>query len=260
MIDRRRFLSLIATAPALFAAQPSTFRLRLRKDSAEFVEKYSTADVAIIICDMWDNHWCSGAAHRVAPLAEKMNPVLAIARSHGIPIIHAPSETMDFYKDAPQRLAMMKVPKVEPPPPLDLPSPPLPIDDKSGGCDTVSDKFYKAWSRENPILQVADNDLISDSGSEVYSFLKQKGIRNLFLMGVHANMCILNRTFAIKQMTKWGIHCVLIRDLTDAMYNPGDRPFVSHQAGTELVIGHIEKYWCPSALSADFTTALQRTT
>ena len=52
-------------------------------------------------------------------------------------------------------------------------------------------------------------------------------------------------------MTRWGIHCVLVRDLTDAMYNPIKPPFVTHEDGTELVIQHIEKYWCPSILSKD---------
>ena len=69
-------------------------------------------------------------------------------------------------------------------------------------------------------------------------------------------MCILNRTFAIKQMTKWGVRCILLRDLTDAMYDPQAAPFVSHERGTELVIEHIERHWCPSALSADLRAAL----
>ena len=77
-------------------------------------------------------------------------------------------------------------------------------------------------------------------------------------MGVHANMCILNRSFAIKQMTNWGIRCILVRDLTDAMYNPRKAPYVSHAAGTELVIQHIEKYWCPTVLSADLIAALAK--
>jgi hypothetical protein len=71
-------------------------------------------------------------------------------------------------------------------------------------------------------------------------------------------MCILNRSFAIKQMTKWGIHCVLVRDLTDAMYDPKDLPFVTHDRGTELVVEHIEKYWCPSVLSSAVRVALAR--
>jgi len=75
-------------------------------------------------------------------------------------------------------------------------------------------------------------------------------------MGVHTNMCVLNRSFAIKQMSKWGIRCALVRDLTDTMYNPRDRPFVAHDKGTELVVEHIEKYWCPSLTSAQLLSAL----
>lgn len=68
-------------------------------------------------------------------------------------------------------------------------------------------------------------------------------------MGVHTNMCVLNRSFAIKQMVKWGVSTLLVRDLTDAMYNPKMKPFVTHARGTELVIGHIETHWCPTVLS-----------
>ena len=42
------------------------------------------------------------------------------------------------------------------------------------------------------------------------------------------------------------MNVILVRDLTDSLYNPSMPPFVSHDRGTELVIGHIEKYWCPS--------------
>ncbi len=82
------------------------------------------------------------------------------------------------------------------------------------------------------------------------------GIKNILIMGVHTNMCVLNRTFAIKQMTRWGIPCILVRDLTDAMYDPNDSPKATHQAGTELVIQHIEKYWAPTILAKDLLSAL----
>jgi nicotinamidase-related amidase len=87
--------------------------------------------------------------------------------------------------------------------------------------------------------------------------LRVRGIETVFYTGVHANMCILNRTFAIRQMTKWGVRCILLRDLTDAMYNPNDAPHVSHSRGTEMVVEHIEKYWSPTALSGDLRAALQ---
>jgi nicotinamidase-related amidase len=214
------------------------------------------SQTAILICDMWDNHWCKGAARRVEALAKKMAPVIDEARDHGVQIIHSPSEVMDFYAGWPQRQSIMNLSRIDPPPSLSLFDPPLPIDDSTGGCDTP-DKFYKAWTREQAILKIAGNDVISDKGAEVYSFLQHRGIKNLLVMGVHTNMCVLNRTFAIKQMVRWGVRSILVRDLTDAMYNPADRPFVSHEQGTEMVIEHIEKYWAPTVLSADLVQALR---
>jgi nicotinamidase-related amidase len=221
--------------------------------------EFAPSDSAIIICDMWDKHWCAGATHRVEDLARRMHPLLRKARQARVLIIHAPSETMDFYKDYPQRQLVLRAPNVTHPESVALADPPLPIDDSDGGCDTPGDKEHRAWARENSLLSMGPEDAISDNGGEIYNLLRQRNIQTLFIMGVHTNMCILNRTFAIKQMTKWGLHCVLVRDLTDAMYNPARRPFVSHAAGTELVIEHIEKYWCPSALSADLMSAMART-
>jgi type 1 glutamine amidotransferase len=43
-----------------------------------------------------------------------------------------------------------------------------------------------------------------------------------------------------------------MRDMTDSMYNHRKRPWVSHFRGTELVVEHIEQYWCPSVTSAEF--------
>ncbi len=213
-------------------------------------------EIALVVCDMWDKHWCRGASERVDVLAKKMAPVVELARSKGVLVVHAPSETMDFYKDTPQRRRIAELPRAELRPSLALTDQPLPIDDSNGGCDT-SDKFYKAWTREHADIPIAPEDVISDNGLDIYTIMKLRGIRNLLVMGVHTNMCILNRSFGIRQMTKWGVRCILIRDLTDAMYNPQDRPNVSHREGTELVVQHIEKYWAPTVLSADLTRALK---
>ena len=267
MIRRIILSAILACAYAMAADAPSgTIRLHLRtrvepfKGSGDWQEMYveravPVARTAIVICDMWDKHWCSGATRRVGELAERMAPVLDQARASGIQIIHAPSEVMDFYDAAPQRRQMLALARIEPPSPVALADPPLPIDDADGGCDTA-DSFYKAWSREISTLRIGPKDVISDSGGEIYSFLRGRGIETLLIMGVHTNMCILNRSFAIKQMTKWGVRCVLVRDLTDSMYNPKDRPFVPHDRGTELVIEHIEKYWAPSVLSSELMAAM----
>jgi hypothetical protein len=49
---------------------------------------------------------------------------------------------------------------------------------------------------------------------------------------------------------------VLVRDLTDTMYDPKDRPYVPHDEGTSLVVEHIEKYWCPSTTSAELMSGV----
>jgi nicotinamidase-related amidase len=259
----RLYLAALTLAGAAFAADlrlPLRSRVEAFKGSGVWEEVRLDAalpipQTAILICDMWDKHWCSGAARRVAALALKMAPVIDAARARGIQIVHAPSETMEFYKDWPQRQRMLRIARIEPPAPLGLIDPPLPIDDHDGGCDT-DDASYKAWTRETAALPMGGADVISDDGAQIYSFLQERGIRNLLVMGVHVNMCVLNRSFAIKKMTNRGIRCVLLRDLTDSMYNPTDRPYVSHDRGTELVVEHIERYWCPSAASADLMKAL----
>jgi hypothetical protein len=37
------------------------------------------------------------------------------------------------------------------------------------------------------------------------------------------------------------------------MYNPERPPGVSHFAGTQLMIEHVERYWCPSVASTALT-------
>lgn len=226
--------------------------------AATFEQSIPSNKMAIIICDMWDRHWCKGATNRVEQLARRMEPVLEQARAKSILIIHAPSETMPYYANAPGRLLAERAPKVTPPAEIKIAEnePPLPIDDSDGGCDTPGDKEHKAWTRETPLLKIESGDVISDNGAEIYNVLHERGINTVLMMGVHANMCILNRSFGIRQLTKWGIHCILVRDLTDAMYNPASRPYVSHAAGTELVIEHIEKYWAPSVTSDDLVRQL----
>ena len=224
---------------------------------AQFESAIVSSKTAIIITDMWDKHWCKGATHRVGLIAQRMEPLLALARDADILIIHAPSETMEFYRDAPGRLLAENAPQSLPPPELTFSDAPLPIDDSDEGCDTPGDKPHKAWSRETEALTIAPGDVISDQGQEIYNVLRQHHIDTVLFMGVHANMCILNRSFGVRQLSKWGLRCVLVRDLTDAMYNPASRPFVSHAAGTELVIEHIEKYWAPTATSSALTTALK---
>ncbi len=86
---------------------------------------------------------------------------------------------------------------------------------------------------------------------QTYNLLAERGIDNVILVGVHLNMCVLGRPFGIRQMVSVGKNVVLMRDMTDTMYDHRQKPHVSHFAGTNLVVDHVERYWCPSITSVD---------
>jgi nicotinamidase-related amidase len=213
--------------------------------------QYPAAETALVIVDMWDRHWSSGATRRCAALAEKINETAARAREKGILIVHAPSGTMDFYQGTEGRERFLAAkdagPVSEPVPVKDYP---LPIDDSDGGSDSA-DQYppnTKVWKRQTEKIGIDHSrDLVcGDEGERLHAFLASRGIKFLIYVGVHTNMCILNRSFGIKSMLRRGYKTVLARDLTDAMYNPEKPPYVSHGEGTALVVGYIEKFYCPT--------------
>src|SRR5205085_3548380 len=73
--------------------------------------EWEPAKTALIICDMWNQHWCKGATRRVAELAPAMNRTVASARDRGVLIIHAPSSCMDAYKNHPARKPAQAAPR-----------------------------------------------------------------------------------------------------------------------------------------------------
>lgn len=239
-------------------------RKRVDDKASVQINQWKVAETAIIICDMWDDHYCKCAAQRVKDMAPRMNAVITAARNHGVMIIHAPSGTMDVYAQTPFRKRMQLAKKAEPPVPIGAwchldpkVEGKLPIaDDKSPCDDPVVGPRVRRYSRQNEGLDIIGYDGISDSGLEIYNYLVQEGINNVAIMGVHTNMCVLGRPFGIRQMVRLGKNVVLVRDLTDAMYDPREPPYVSHTRGTELVVEHIETFWCPSILGEDLTTII----
>ena len=246
------------------AAAPDTKPVPATETKASWNPKAT----AIIVCDMWDDHWCKSATARVGELAGPMNEMLKASRAKGVFIIHAPSTCTGFYKDAPQRKRAIDAPSAKAPEPLatterwgtawNWPDAKregvLPIDDSDMGCDCKTKcEIRSVWSRQTAALTIADEDAITDNGQETWNLLVQHKIEHVILCGVHLNMCVLGRPFAIRQMVKLGKSVALIRDMTDTMYNPERPPGIAHFAGTDRVIEHVERYWCPTFTSTDIT-------
>lgn len=229
---------------------------------------------AVIVCDMWDAHHCLNATKRGGELVPRMNELLKKARASGSTIIHAPSSCMEFYKDHPARKRAIDV--------ATAPSIPNGIDqwlnwideeeekagypiDASDGGEDDDPAAHEAWAKElaergrnprAPWIRQAEGleidprvDYITDDGVQNWNILHEKKIDNVILVGVHLNMCVLGRPFGLRQMSRSGKNVVLMRDLTDTMYNPEMPPHVSHFRGTDLTIDHVEKFVCPTVTS-----------
>lgn len=272
--------ALLCPLSELFAANPLTVhkRSRVEKDGAfvvqEKAELWEPKQTAVIVCDMWDAHHCLNAVRRVEEMAPRMNQVLGEARRRGAFIIHAPSSCMDAYKDHPARKRAQAAPRA-----ANLPEDigswckriasedkvKYPIDQTDGGEDDDPIEHARwherlagmgrnpktPWKAQLDVLRIFEEDAISDSGVEIWNLLEQRRIRNVILLGVHTNMCVLGRPFGLRQMAKNGKNVVLMRDLTDTMYNPERWPYVLHHVGTDRIVEHIEKTVCPTIPSTD---------
>jgi len=241
--------------------------------TVEQSESWTPSQTAVIVCDMWDAHHCLNAVRREQEFAPRLNQLLTVLRKQGVTIIHAPSGCMEAYADHPARQRALDTPRAK-----NLPDKigewcyripaeeqaEYPIDQSDGGEDddlfehaewaarlTAMGRNPKApWQKQIDTIAIdRDRDLISDDGEEIWSVLEAKGIDNVILTGVHTNMCVLGRPFGLRQLAKNGRNVVLIRDLTDTMYNPAMKPFISHFSGTDLIISHIERHVCPTISS-----------
>ena len=285
MTPIRTFLMLSVMTP--FAAQVNAqerldLELRLQKaadqDPAEFTshlrrEKWLASKTAIIVCDVWDYHHCLNAVRRMEQFVPRLNEVLNEARKKGVLIIHSPSDCMDAYREHAARIRAVETPVAD-----DLPDAieswcsvipaeeraSYPIDQSDGGEDddptehaewaaklqTLGRNPNMPWKKQTEMIEIDESaDYISDRGDEVWNILTKHNIENVILTGVHTNMCVLGRPFGLRQLARNGKRVVLMRDMTDTMYNPKRWPYVSHFEGTRRVLAHIERFVCPTITS-----------
>ncbi|QDT04888.1 Isochorismatase family protein [Rubripirellula lacrimiformis] len=235
-------------------------------------QSWSADQTALIVCDMWDLHHCYRAVQREEQLLKPMQSLVTHMRDAGATIIHSPSSCMDHYQDHPARKRAMSLVGHEAPPEIESwcykidteSAVTYPLDQSDGGEDDTPEEHAawankltemgldpkQPWSKQHDGLTIDPaSDYVTDQGKEVWSILKSRGIQNVAIVGVHTNMCVLGRPFGLRQLAKNGVNVVLVRDLTDAMYNPKSWPYVSHAEGTQRIIQYIEQTVSPTITS-----------
>jgi nicotinamidase-related amidase/type 1 glutamine amidotransferase len=267
------------------AAAPFELRLRYQEERSpqegrfhqlEKAESWEPSETAIIVCDMWDSHHCYRAVQREKEFAPRLNDLLKDARARGATIIHAPSDCMKAYVDHPARKRATTEPAVDNYPRdiatwcYKIPAEEAadyPIDQSDGGEDDTPEEHARweselkaagrdparPWLQQIDALEIdPDRDFITDQGKEVWNILQNHKLSKVVIAGVHTNMCVLGRPFGLRRLATAGVNVALLRDMTDTMYNPHAKPFVSHFSGTDLIVDHIERYVCPTVTSDQF--------
>jgi hypothetical protein len=238
--------------------------MELVRGAQAWQERIPVCRVALLICDMWDKHYCAAARSRIDLLAPRIDRFSGYLRMSGASIIHAPSGVVGTYDGHPARshAAQLPIPAARQ---IELPPlPPLPIDDSDGGCpDSPRCEPVRNRTAQHSGLTISADDFICDTQAEVLGILGARDVARVLVCGVHLNMCVLNRPFGLRALEVLDGRPVLVRDLVDVMYNPGSPPYVSHEVANEMVRRFIEEHVCPSVSSQSVTTtgekARQRT-
>jgi hypothetical protein len=201
----------------------------MSKDSTFLeIDILNTNETIIFIMDMWDKHWCKEVNDKQGLLAHNINNKIVDLREKGFTIMHIPSDCEPYYSDFEQfkkvrnyykgftsrqvynggLVSQFKygtfLSKI-----LD-----------NGGCNCYPVcKPEKSWTKQHENIKIDSNDLISVNPLDLYFFLKSKDFKNIIYMGVHANVCILERPSGIIKMMQQGYNCFLYQEYTDVMFN-----------------------------------------
>ncbi len=223
------------------------------------------AKVVMVVVDMWDRHWCKTYTARVENMVARMNQTAAAARKLGIQVVWAPSDVVGFYKNHPQRQAMLAIPTHPEPKTVafDPPTPPEGLDCCECGPDRPC-KNASVWTRQHSGLQIADGDLIGDCNNarELYNLCAERGLDTILYLGVASNMCVCHRSFGILNSKHHGFRALFVRDLVEAITANGLHPATKQSdwnftpaKGSARTERYLEQHIAPSIESRQLIAA-----
>jgi len=249
-------LDLLLTV-ALRAAEPSIsprmLELKLqRRDATSGVvsvttERVASTNVAIVMIDFWNYHWCATWVGRAGVMIPRMNQALIEARKLGMTVVHAPTDCASGHAGTPQREVMAGLPPCPLPKPSDF-NPPAPWGLGFGGGCMCGGPYPCApnygWTREDPRLLIADTDFVSSGPRELNNLCVARNIKHIIYCGGAANMCLLQKQEAMLAMIRLGYHGIVARDITEA-HSEFTAPGSADRA-TEQSVEYVEKLIGPS--------------
>ena len=225
----RLFLSGILSGLALAAAghaktvaltlqtrDPGTGSLRMSQVQLD------PAHLGVVIVDPWNYHWCMTWAEQAGGMTPRMNRALAGARSLGMQVLWAPTDTAGAFAGWPQRQRAMAVPYVQVP---SLRRVALTWSVRRSAClcgPGLACLPNYGHDGMDAALEIAATDWIVSGTKELYSICQAQNLTHLIYFGGATNICLTGKDIGLEPMYDAGLECYLARDLAFAWtsYDP----------------------------------------
>lgn len=180
---------------------------------------------ALICLDIWNMDLHLDMRERDDRITlEKIVPLVAACRKHGLQIIHAPAPLIaqrhpnwvDLVKDGPQSSEHHGLPEW----------PPADFKNSKGEYTRYAfpgeSLMLKSWKILNDadfheMVRPEKEEPVIASGEELHRLCTKKGILFLLFAGFHTPGCMTGRTYGIVNMQTRGYSCILLRDCTNGM-------------------------------------------
>lgn len=236
-----------------------TVRFRQNGRICERPMSIEPSHIAIVIIDLWDQHWCRSATERLDQLATALNPFLDVAREAGMRVIHAPDcdiGRLETYREPLKHLPSYELPVAIPW------RPPLPPGARTATCECdwmrscylkrfpdferdvenyqrlagqrkafgayIKAKGYRKVDHQkkvHPKLQFQENDVVIQNVKELYGLVQHHSIYALWYTGMASNRCVSwSKPYSMLGMKRLGVETYFVRDMVKGITGNGFNP------------------------------------
>ena len=152
---------------------------------------------AVLVIDVWDDHWDRETKEYLPSLADSINSFLKSVRGKWT-IIHSPSECdIKFeYK----------------------------IHEKYRAADSPPSAYFtrvtgkKVWGGIHPNIDVEDGDYVTNWAPQIFSILANHKVENVYLVGLHLDACIMDKPMGAQNLREFGFNPIVVEDLTETLF------------------------------------------
>jgi nicotinamidase-related amidase len=241
---------------------PGVERKEVNCNFAEVEWDMPLTETALVCLDVWDQdiHQDMSAIDNQITV-ERIVPVVAACRQHGMQVVHAPASPIaersknwvNLIKNVPTGTDQGQVSMW----------PPAEFRSKTGKYARYARPFEPQREGDNRLMDAVDfhplvrpqaHEAVVQTGEELHRWCQQQGVLHLFYVGFHTPGCMTRRSYGIPQMLGYGYSCILLRDCTNGMETHETFPEKICRRGT---IAFLEEMGVYTILSDQFILQLQ---